>query len=296
MFCPKCGTPTIDEEQRFCKSCGINLEAVNNALDRGESKTSVLGIDVGNIVKSVKDNIDVDTIVKNVKGSVGDMTMNRDTRRAARRSSRRVSHDTKKSVVEQAQGRSYEHWLNYEEAKTKVAEEKAKRQQLQTPKPKEWLAYSWQHNLKSGLKDILTGAGLGALLFYLGRVALDAGVLQMIEEKAQHPVNGLDQAFRLVWLIAAFPILAGIAKIIYAAFFAESIATLADRFAPRTIVDSQAEGKAQSQPPSRDTAPQEFISPTMAALAEPPPSVTEGTTKFFEDAPASKGQYEGSNR
>jgi hypothetical protein len=275
MFCPKCGAEAIAEEQRFCKSCGINLEVVNHALERGESKTSVLGVNVGNIVQSVKDNIDVETIVKNVKESVGDISMNRDTRRATRQSTKRkASHKG-----------NYEHWVKYEEAKTKVAEEKAKRQQLQIPKPKEWLAYSWQHNLKSGLISILTGAGFGALLFYLGRVAIDAGVIQMLEEQAQHPLNGLEQAFRLVWLIAAFPILTGIGKIIYAAFFAESIATLADRFAPRIIADSPAEG----QPPSRDTAPQGFTSPTMEALSEAPPSVTEGTTKFFEDAPVGKG-------
>lgn len=286
MFCPKCGTAALAEDQRFCKSCGINLEVVNSALERGESKTSVLGVNVGNIVQSVKDNIDVETIVKNVKESVGDMTINKDTRRANRRSSRRVGRHIKKEIREQTEDEKYNPWLKWEETKTKIAEEKAKRQQLQTPKPKEWLAYSWQHNLKSGIIDVLTGAGLGALLFYLGRVAIDAGVLQQIEEAAQRPINGLEQVFRLIWLIAAFPVLTGIGKIIYAAFFAESIATLADRFAPRIVADAT----TASQPPSRNTAPQEFVSPTMDALPEPPPSVTEGTTKFFEDAPASKGQ------
>jgi hypothetical protein len=173
MFCPKCGIQAIEEDQRFCKSCGTNLQAVNNALERGESKTSVLGINVGNIVKSVKENVDVDTIVQTVKESVGDITMNRDTRRHSRRPSRPSARSIRKSIEEQVSGGSkYEHWVKYEEAKTKIAEEKAKRQQLQMPKPKEWLAYSWQHNLKAGLKDLLTGAGLGALLYYLGRVAM----------------------------------------------------------------------------------------------------------------------------
>jgi hypothetical protein len=278
MFCPKCGIEAIEEDQRFCKACGTNLQAVNNALERGENKTGVLGINVGNIVKSVKDNVDVETIVKSVKDSVSDLTINKDTRVTKGRNARRRSRH---------EG-NYAHWVEWEEAKTKRAEERAKRQQLQvqTPKPKEWLAYSWQHNLKSGLKDVLTGAGLGALLYYLGRVALDAGVLQTIQEQAGHPINGLEQAFRLVFLIAAFPILVGIGKIIYAAFFAESIATLADRFAPRVIAES-ADGKP---PMSRDTAPQGFVSPTMEALSEPPPSITEGTTKFFEDAPAGKRQ------
>jgi hypothetical protein len=287
MFCPKCGIKSIDEEQRFCKSCGTNLQAVNDALGGGEGKTGVLGINVGNIVKSVKENIDVDTIVKSVKDSVSDITINRDTRRNGRRPSRPSARSIRRSIEKQASGDGkYEHWLKYEEAKTKVAEEKAKRQQMQMPKPKEWLAYSWQHNLKVGLKDLLTGAGLGALLYYLGRVAIDAGVIQTIQDEAHRPINGLEQGFRLLWLIAAFPILTGIGKIIYAAFFGESIATLADRFAPRIIQESPAENSI----PSRDTAPQGFVSPTMNALSEPPPSVTEGTTKFFEDAPATKRQ------
>jgi hypothetical protein len=293
MFCPKCGTPSIEEQQRFCKSCGTNLQAVNDALGRGEGKTGVLGINVGNIVKSVKDNVDVDTIVQSVKDSVRDVTINKDTRRGGRRMSHRVNRNIQKAVHEQAHGDHYENWLKYEEAKTKVAEEKAKRQQMQTPKPKEWLAYSWQHNLKSGLKDVLTGAGLAALLYYLGRVAIDAGVLQTIQEQAGHPINGLEQGFKLIWLFAAFPILAGIGKIIYAAFFAESIATLAERFAPRVVQDSQTERQdwqTERQASSKDTAPQDFVSPTMKALSDPPPSVTEGTTKFFEDAPVSKGQ------
>jgi hypothetical protein len=277
MFCPKCGIPPIEEEQKFCKSCGTNLQAVNEALERGDGKTGVFGVNVGNIVKSVKENVDVETIVKSVKESVSDLTVNKDLRANRRR------HREKEPF-----GSHYENRLKWEEAKTKIAEEKAKRQQLQvqTPKPKEWLAYSWQHNLKSGIKDVLTGAGLGALLYYLGRVAIDAGVLQTIQEEAGHPINGLDQAFRLIFLFAAFPVLVGIGKIIYAAFFAESIATLAERFAPRVIQGAPTEG----MPLSRDTAPQDYDSPTRKALSDPPPSVTEGTTKFFEDAPAGKGR------
>lgn len=282
MFCPKCGVETIEEDQRFCKACGTNLQVVNNALERGENKTGVLGINVGNIVQSVKDNVDVETIVKSVKASVSDMTINKDTRNPRERITRRRAR----------QDGNWDHWVKWEEAKTKRAEERAKRQQLQVqvPKPKEWLAYSWQHNLKSGLKDVLTGAGLGALLYYLGRVAIEAGVLQTIQEEAGRSIKGLDQAFRLVFLVAAFPILVGIGKIIYAAFFAESIATLADRFAPRVVAEPA--GEKPLQPQSKDTAPQDFVSPTMNALSEPPPSITEGTTKFFEDVPAGKGQMQ----
>ena len=48
MFCPKCGAePT--EIQKFCKNCGTNLQAVNEALqDDGQAK-DVFGIDVDTI-------------------------------------------------------------------------------------------------------------------------------------------------------------------------------------------------------------------------------------------------------
>jgi hypothetical protein len=274
MFCPKCGSKALEEDQRFCKACGTNLQAVNNALERGEGKTGVLN----SIVKSVKENVDVEAIVKNVKESVGDIKINHHQRSSAQ--------DIKKAIRDKA-GRKgqYDHWLEYEKTKTKVAEEKARRKELQTPKPKEWLAYSWQHNLKHGLISLLSGAGLGFFFYYLGRAAIDSGVIQQIEAQAGHPVNGLEQLFRLVWLISIFPMLKGLGQIIYAAFFAESIATLAERFAPRSEAP-------QTDPinQSRTTAPQAFVSPTMQALEEPPPSVTEGTTKFFEEQAVTKEQ------
>jgi hypothetical protein len=269
MFCPKCGTEPLTEDQRYCKSCGTNLHAVNDALERGEGKTGVFS----NIVKSVKDNVDVDAIIENVKKSVEDVKINNHPHR--------IGHYIRKANREG----QYDRWLEYEQAKTKIAEEKAKRKDLQTPKPKEWLAYSWQHNLRQGLISLFSGAGLGFFLYYLGRVAIESGVIQQIEAEAGHSINGLEQAFRLVWLISIFPVLKGLGKIIYAAFFAESIATLAERFAPRTE-------PLQTDPinQSRNTAPQAFVSPTMEALQEPPPSVTEGTTKFFEEAPVTKEQ------
>ncbi|MBI3651905.1 MAG: hypothetical protein HY231_12865 [Acidobacteria bacterium] len=285
MFCPKCGTAALAEDQRFCKSCGTNLQAINDALERGESKTGVLGFNVGEIVKTVKENIDVDTIVKNVKESVGEVTINQNSRRAARRQARRNRYDLRKAGGEATTGDHYDNWLKWEETKTRIAEQKARRKELQTPKPKEWLTYSWQHNLRQGLTSLLSGAGLGIFFYYVGRAALDAGVIQQIEASVGHPVFGLEQIFRLAWLLAIFPVLKGLGQLIYAAFFAESIATLAERFAPRLEAPH-----TDPMPSSRDTAPQGFVSPTVEALPEPPPSVTEGTTKFFDDAPVSKTQ------
>jgi hypothetical protein len=70
----------------------------------------------------------------------------------------------------------------------------------------------------------------------------------------------------MIWLVALIPVLKGIAQILYAAFFAESIASLTERFLP-------------PQPVEHRPAVQEYI-----PLNETPTSVTERTTQFFDDA------------
>jgi hypothetical protein len=73
-------------------------------------------------------------------------------------------------------------------------------------------------------------------------------------------------------MIALIPVLKGIAQILYAAFFGESLAKLAERFLP----PPQAE-------PERTTS-------GFARLEEPMPSVTEHTTQFFEEASREPGR------
>jgi zinc-ribbon domain len=137
------------------------------------------------------------------------------------------------------------------------------------PKPKEWLSYSRQHNLKNGLISLFGGAGFGVVLYYLSEVAINEGMIRSIEEAAEGHIHGLEPMARLIWLFALIPVLKGLAQIIYGALFAESIATLSERFMPK-------------QP----TQPAQPVStaPITGGLGEPPPSVTENTTKFFDPA------------
>ena len=160
----------------------------------------------------------------------------------------------------------------------KQAREEARRQNL--PKPKEYMSYSWQHNLRNGLVSLFWGAGLGVALYYLGRTALDEGLIRRIEETSQGHVQGLEPLVRMIWLIALLPVLKGLARIIYAAFFGESMATLAARFTPQPALEEA--------PPSirQDTAPvveRESVPRSYEPSVEPPPSVTEHTTHFFEE-------------
>jgi hypothetical protein len=130
--------------------------------------------------------------------------------------------------------------------------------------------------------SLFGGAGLGVVLYYLGQVAINEGVIRSIEESANGRVQGLEAIARWLWIFALIPVLKGLAQIIYAAFFADSISKLADRFAPPQ--------------PAQIYQPQ-VSRPTMAApitggLNEAPPSVTENTTQFFDPAarPTSESQ------
>jgi hypothetical protein len=235
MFCPKCGVePT--EIQKFCKNCGTNLQAVNDAL-QGEGQTKdVFGIDVDSLSRYAGS---VKNWAENNWGG-GDKTAE------ARRTTRRLRQ-----------------------------EERERRRHL--PKPKEWMSYSWQHNLKNGLISIFSGAGLAYIFYYLGRPPVSEEIIQAIQEASHREIHVLPQLFSLIWLFALIPALKGIAQIIYAAFFAESMATLAERFTP---------------PPLRLEQPrveQELPPNVTADFSEPPPSVTEHTTKIFEEAQSDRG-------
>ena len=233
MFCPKCGNEAL-ESQKFCKACGTNLHLIYGALESEGSGKGPFGIDVESLAKQAKEFAES---WKTGWGGSG-MTVVHTQKRATNPVEKKIEH----------------------------------KEQQRLPKPKEWLPYSWQHNLKHGLISLFSGAGLGVLLYYLSRTAIEADTVRSIEEAAGRNINGLEQLLALVWLIAAIPVLKGFAQIIYAAFFAESIATLSERFVPKVSLQ-------------RDTAPQseeDVPPPFRSALEEPPPSVTEHTTKIFE--------------
>jgi hypothetical protein len=133
----------------------------------------------------------------------------------------------------------------------------------------ELIKHSWQHNLKNGLISLFSGLGLGILLYYLGRTAINSGTVADIEQLVEHQVRGIEQLLSMLWLFALIPALKGFAQLIYAAFSGfsgQSIAKLTERFpAPQQQVQE----------------PEYF---TMPSLGEPPSSVTDHTTELFEES------------
>ena len=144
------------------------------------------------------------------------------------------------------------------------------------------MSYSWQHNLRNGLVSLFWGTGLGIVLYYLGRTVLDNGLIGQLEEATGKQIQGLEPLVRMIWLIALLPVLKGLAQIIYAAFFGESMATLAERFTPQPAALQEAPASIR-----QDTAPVGQPEPARVfdAPSGPPPSVTEHTTHIFEEAP-----------
>jgi hypothetical protein len=256
MFCPKCGSESL-ETQRFCKACGTNLQLINDALRTGDAPQGPFGIDVDALAKNAKD------FAQSWKTSWSGGGDEKNRHNQQRVVGLRLTREIKKQ-----------------------AREEVRRQNL--PKPREYMSYSWQHNLRSGLVSLFWGTGLGVLLYYFGKTVIDAGLIQQLEENPNIHVHGLDLVVRMMWLIALLPVLKGVARIIYAAFFGESMATLTARFTPQPALEAAPAAIRQDTAPvvERESVPRRY-----EPSVEPPSSVTEHTTHFFEETkPQAKGE------
>ena len=252
MYCPKCGGESL-ETQRFCKACGTNLQLINDALRTGDSPPGPFGIDIDALARNAKD------FAQSWKTGWSGANLRPGERNPVRdeiRDRHRISREIRRQ-----------------------AREEARVQNL--PKPKEYMSYSWQHNLRSGLMSLFGGAGFGVVLYYLSQNAIDAGLLQQLEAVTEGKVHGIEPIVRMAWMIALLPMLKGLAQILFAAFFAESLATLSARYTPPPALEEAKPFLRQDTAPvaEREPARQSPESPI-----EPPPSVTEHTTHFFDDA------------
>jgi hypothetical protein len=255
MFCPKCGGESL-EAQRFCKACGTNLQLINDALRTGDSPPGPFGIDVEALAKNAKDF--AQSWKTNWSGT--HLKIGANDRQGSAYDDIRERHRITRQI-------------------RKEAREEARRRNL--PKPKEYMSYSWQHNLRNGLMSLFWGSGLGVVLYYLAQNAIDSGVISRLEEQSNGHVQGLEPVVRMIWLIALLPVLKGVAQILYAAFFGESMATLTARFTPPPLLEEPSPVIRQNTAPvvEREPAPRSY-----EGSIEPPPSVTEHTTHFFDES------------
>lgn len=238
MFCPKCGAESLDG-QRFCKSCGTNLQLINNALRGGDGGLSVYGVDI----EALKQNA-IEFAKSWKEGWSG--SANPAVRVGIMRAD--TTREIKKREREEARKRNL-------------------------PRPKDWLQYTWQHNLRNGLMSLFSGLGLGAILYYLGQNIVGWGAFDGIPNLTPRQLEAIQHAAEVAWMLSVFPVVKGVAQIIYAAFFAESMKTLSERFT--VAVQPEQEPSAPARPP--ETAVNSY-----PRLDAPQPSVTEHTTEIFE--------------
>jgi hypothetical protein len=253
MYCPKCGAEAM-ENQRFCKLCGTNLQLIHDTLKTGDSSQSPFGIDVEKLTQNAVE------FAKSWKSGWHEQWNSQASPVEARPTARQL----KKQALEEARMRNM-------------------------PKPKEWLSYSWQHNVKDGLISLFSGVGLAIFLYYIGQEAINAGVIRDLEITARQ-MDGIERGIKWIWLLGLIQSLKGLAQIIYAAFFGESIATLTERFTlpPRALTLQQ-----DTAPTSQDHATSPSIQhpdaqPSFEGLTEPPSSVTERTTHIFDTKQAKR--------
>ncbi len=272
MFCPKCGAESLDG-QRFCKSCGTNLQLINNALRGGDGGLSVYGVDL----EALKQNaIEFAKSWKEGWGGAAGPAVGVGVVRS------RTTREIKKREREEARKRNL-------------------------PRPKEWLSYTWQHNLRNGLMSLFSGLGLGAVLYYIGQNVAGWGAFDGIPNLTPRQLEAIQHAAEVVWLLSVFPTVKGVAQIIYAAFFAESMKTLSERFtvpveveeelvAPAARLETAPAIYANSNPPSalrQSVVQEDSTARRYEPPDEPPPSVTEHTTHIFEEG---KGRAQRENQ
>jgi zinc-ribbon domain len=248
MYCPKCGSEAT-ENQRFCKLCGTNIQLIHDTLKGNDSLQSPFGIDVDKLTQNAVE------FAKSWKSGWHEQWNTHTGPGQARPTARQL----KKQVLEEARLRNM-------------------------PKPKEWLSYSWQHNLKDGLMSLFSGVGLGILLYYLGQEAINSGVIRDISELSARQAEAIERGLRWVWLIGLLPSLKGMAQIIYAAFFGESIATLTARFTTphRELASDQDSGPIIRDHATSPSIQHQDAQQNFEGMNDPPSSVTERTTHIFD--------------
>src|ERR1700754_3384708 len=154
MYCPKCGAEAI-EEQRFCKTCGTNLQLINNAIKSGGKGPGPWNLDPEELKRNITDF--VDSWKKGWKGHEHE------------------AHKWKAGWEQFQLGRPYRQ--DARELRRKAKEELRRRN---LPLPNQWVKYSRQHNFKEGLLSLFGGACMSFAFFKIGQEVLNSGIIHEI--------------------------------------------------------------------------------------------------------------------
>ncbi len=182
MYCPRCSSQAV-EGQRFCRNCGMDLGVILDAME-GKQRGP---LDFENLKKDLRE------LGANLKAGFeeGNITVKRTKR-------------LDPQPVSMAQMPVWSKEFNKALRKVKAAHTRM---------------YSFQH----AALNIFIGGAATTAWFYILNEASRGGFLQSIEQiiltETGHPVTGIAQIVRLLWLLGLIPVAKGIAHLINGIFF-----------------------------------------------------------------------------
>ena len=182
MFCPQCGTESISEELKFCRSCGANLKVIGKAVTLSEA-----------IARS-------DSVPNKIKDLVKSLKIERVTEEVSR-----AMDKMNQEIIRSASGEprdKAQHALDRVERLRKL---RLKRREKTPEERRERL-------LIKGLIRLFWGGGLLIFLYFLSH----ALVLRLPPEQIAEIPFELDPVVRMGWLIGLIPMFSGVGHMIAA--------------------------------------------------------------------------------
>jgi hypothetical protein len=179
MFCPQCGTESLSDELKFCRSCGANLRVIGKAVTLSEA-----------IARS-------DSVPNKIKDLVKSLKIERVTEEVSR-----AMDKMNQEIVRSASGEPRDRAEQLREKAERLS--KLRRRREKTPEERR------ERHLVRGLIKLFWGCGLAIFLYFL----TNALVLKLPPEVIAKIPFELDPVVRIFWLVGLLPVLSGIGHII----------------------------------------------------------------------------------
>jgi hypothetical protein len=181
MFCPQCGTESVSDELKFCRTCGANLKVIGKAVTLSEA-----------IARS-------DSVPNKIKDLVKSLKIERVTEEVSRAMDR-----MNQEIVRSASGEPRD--------PAEVAFQKAERLRKRLAKRQKTPEERRERHLVNGLIRLFWGSGLAIFLYFLA----NALVLRLPPDAIAEVPFELEPVIRIAWLIGLIPALSGVGHIVAA--------------------------------------------------------------------------------
>lgn len=187
MYCPRCSSQAV-EGQRFCRNCGIDFGLI---LDAMEGKT--------------RGPLDFETLKKDLRELGANLKAGFEEANIAVKRTKRLD----------LQGGQSRHPVQVDQAPVWSREfNKALR--------KVKAAHSRKYSLQQAALSIFSGGAIMAAWYYVLGAAANSGLIESIQQviltETGHPVTGIAQVVRVLWVLGLIPVAKGVAHLINGIF------------------------------------------------------------------------------